>query len=287
MLLLNRYDQHGQTASFLTHDTGAPFLGDSVERLTVDEVEARGLGTHGQSAHQGRPRTTKLTRHQTSCVATTDKPDYFNLKATISFVKTDRLSYPAHGVGKCMKRVLPDGGTWQCGTCGVEVDEPQHRYVLHSTLDCARAPLGCGADPPSELLFLRRYLLNLAAEDYTTRIWLTAFDEVGRILLGLSAGEVEEMLVCPDSLLSSFTARRRVSFSRLKSRLTLIQSRTQADDPAALKDLIVSRCHGQTYLFRCAAKTSTFQVGHPHLSHHHPFPSLPAPPLDHTHLIRS
>lgn len=131
----------------------------------------------------------------------TEQGDYFSLVATVMYVRRDLISYPSHGNG-CLKKVLQDGGTWRCESCDVEVDEPEHRY-LRSHL----TSLSCRQQPPfvrrANIVLLsplaNRYLLSMLVLDLTGALWLTAFDEVGKVLLGTSANEFVHKQVRSDT----------------------------------------------------------------------------------------
>ncbi|KAH3666257.1 hypothetical protein OGAPHI_004446 [Ogataea philodendri] len=90
-----------------------------------------------------------------------DKPDFFNIKATISFIKTDNFCYPACPNDGCNKKLLEqDNGTWRCEKCNINHAEPNYRYIL-----------------------------TVSVVDETGQMWLTLFDEQANQLLGLSALE--------------------------------------------------------------------------------------------------
>lgn len=52
-----------------------------------------------------------------------------------------------------------------------------------------------------------RYIVGLAASDFTGQLWLSGFNEIGVQLFGMSAGEMEQVLVSLQSaLVSSLSA---------------------------------------------------------------------------------
>ncbi len=91
-----------------------------------------------------------------------EKPDYFNIKATINFVKSDNFCYPACKSEGCNRKVIeqPDG-LWRCEKCDVNHPEPRYRYIL-----------------------------SCSVVDHTGQVWVTFFDETAQVVLGLSANEL-------------------------------------------------------------------------------------------------
>lgn len=90
-----------------------------------------------------------------------EQADYFSLKATVIFYKQENFSYPACPTEGCNKKVLEDGeGGWRCERCDRSYPSPQHRYVLQFNV-----------------------------YDHTGQLWLSGFDDVGRLMLGKTAGE--------------------------------------------------------------------------------------------------
>ncbi|KAK9461036.1 uncharacterized protein V1516DRAFT_674836 [Lipomyces oligophaga] len=95
-----------------------------------------------------------------------EKPDFFATKATISTFTTDTFAYPACPKEDCKKKMVESsvGGSWRCEKCDKEYESPEYRYIL-------------------------RFLLV----DHTNQIWATAFDDVGRMLLGSSADDLYKL----------------------------------------------------------------------------------------------
>lgn len=110
-----------------------------------------------------------------------DKPDYFNIKATISFTKHETFCYPAcaqqvqnqYGLqlgrpamaSACNRKVIEGtDGKWRCERCDSSTDEPTWRYIF-----------------------------NCAVMDTSGQIWITLFDGEATKLFGCGAGELLEM----------------------------------------------------------------------------------------------
>lgn len=95
-----------------------------------------------------------------------DKPDWVTVKATICFIKTDNFLYMACplniGDRKCSKKVkMSSSGNWICERCEKEFEECDYRY-----------------------------LLQVQVQDHTGTTWVTAFQESGEEILGLTAKEL-------------------------------------------------------------------------------------------------
>ncbi|KAI1344757.1 replication factor-A protein [Xylariaceae sp. FL0016] len=127
------------------------------------------FSTH-QMASMGA--ATGRTDQTKSCQAVKDEnlgmgenPDYFTLKATIVYIKQESFAYPACSSENCNKKVIDQGdGTWRCEKCEVSHARPQWRYIM-----------------------------SINVSDHTGQMWLSCFDDVGRIIMGMSADELTEI----------------------------------------------------------------------------------------------
>ncbi|KAL8710876.1 MAG: hypothetical protein Q9220_004680 [cf. Caloplaca sp. 1 TL-2023] len=94
-----------------------------------------------------------------------ENTDYFTTRATIIYIKQDSFAYPACLSADCNKKVIQiDDGTWRCEKCDRTHPKPEYRYIM---------------------------AINVS--DHTGHIYLNCFDDVGRLLLGISADQVMEM----------------------------------------------------------------------------------------------
>ncbi|KAI8943935.1 replication factor-A protein [Xylaria longipes] len=94
-----------------------------------------------------------------------ENTDYFSLKATIVYIKQDNFAYPACSSEGCNKKVIDQGdGTWRCEKCNVNHARPQYRYIM-----------------------------SVNVNDHTGQLWLSCFDDVGRVVMGMSADELMEI----------------------------------------------------------------------------------------------
>ncbi|GFZ16330.1 replication factor-A protein 1-like protein [Actinidia rufa] len=99
-------------------------------------------------------------------LGTSEKPDWITISATISFMKVDTFCYTACpimiGDRQCNKKVTNNGdGKWRCDRCDQSVDECDYRYILQFQI-----------------------------QDHTGLTWVTAFQESGEDIMGISAKEL-------------------------------------------------------------------------------------------------
>lgn len=94
-----------------------------------------------------------------------EAPEYFTAKGTIVYIKQETFSYPACSTEGCNKKVVenPDG-TWHCAKCELSHPKPDHRYIM-----------------------------SLNVNDHTAHMWMTCFDDVGRMIMGMSANELMDL----------------------------------------------------------------------------------------------
>ncbi|KAK5083667.1 Replication factor A protein 1 [Lithohypha guttulata] len=91
----------------------------------------------------------------------TEQQDFFNLKASIQYIKQDNFCYPACREEKCNKKLVELGDGWRCERCDKTFDAPEYRYIM-----------------------------SVNVSDHSGQIWLSCFDEVGRNLMGMTANEL-------------------------------------------------------------------------------------------------
>ncbi|KAJ3227107.1 Replication factor A protein 1 [Clydaea vesicula] len=93
-----------------------------------------------------------------------DKPDYFQVHGTISFVKMENISYTACQSDGCNKKVTEDHSGWRCEKCDKSWPEPDYRYTL-----------------------------NVSVMDHTGNCWVSIFNELGCQLVGKTANEMVQL----------------------------------------------------------------------------------------------
>lgn len=86
---------------------------------------------------------------------------YFTLKATVVYIKQENFAYPACLTQGCNKKVENLGDGWRCEKCDTTHDRPEYRYIM-----------------------------SVNVNDHTGQLWLSCFDDVGRVIMGKSADEL-------------------------------------------------------------------------------------------------
>ncbi|XP_030454003.2 replication protein A 70 kDa DNA-binding subunit A [Syzygium oleosum] len=99
-------------------------------------------------------------------LGTSEKPDWITVSANIAYIKLDNFCYTACpiviGDRQCNKKVTNNGdGKWRCDRCDRCVDECDYRYIL-----------------------------QIQIQDHTGQAWVTAFQECGEEIMGVSAKEL-------------------------------------------------------------------------------------------------
>lgn len=151
-------------------------------------------GTMGSGGRTEQFKTIAQVREEQ--LGMSEQPDYFTLKATIVYIKPDNLTYPACPSDNCNKKVTEqDPGRWRCEKCDKTFPQPQHRYIM---------------------------LMNVS--DHTGQLWLSCFDEVGKLVMGVSANE-------------------------------LVEAKEENEHAA---EEIMQNANCRTWIFRCRAKTEYF-----------------------------
>lgn len=123
-----------------------------------------------------------------------EKPDYFSVKATIIFIRPGTVAYPACISEGCNKKVTQEESGWRCEKCNKVHPKPLYRYIL-----------------------------SINVSDHTEHLWLSCFDDVGKLIMGMSADKLMEL-------------------------------REQEDDKDAFADAIC-----QTFMFKVRAKAETYE----------------------------
>jgi replication factor A1 len=166
-------DFGGRSLSLLSSGTMAldPDI-EEAHRLTGwydSQGRTESFNTHNNMASLG---SATGRQDQTKCISQVkdenlgmEDTDYFTLTATIVYIKQDNFAYPACINESCNKKVVeqPDG-TWRCEKCDVTHPRPQYRYMM-----------------------------SVNVNDHTGQLWLSCFDDVGRIIMGMSADELMEI----------------------------------------------------------------------------------------------
>ncbi|KAL5724642.1 hypothetical protein ACHQM5_007874 [Ranunculus cassubicifolius] len=96
-------------------------------------------------------------------LGTKNEPDWIVVNAKISFMKSDNFTYPACPLQNCNRKVVINNGdgTWECDKCAQSFQECDYRYIL-----------------------------SFQIQDHTGITWVTAFQECGEQIMGVSAREM-------------------------------------------------------------------------------------------------
>lgn len=91
-----------------------------------------------------------------------DKGDYFSFKATVNYIKHDNNDPWYTACPTCNKKVVDiGGGSFRCEKCNKEYPECNYRYIMSLTL-----------------------------ADWSGSQWVSAFDDVGELIMGASAKDM-------------------------------------------------------------------------------------------------
>lgn len=139
---------------------------------------AGGMGTK-------QDRRILLSQIHEESLGTHGQPAWVQIAATVTFIKSENLYYPActlkNGERQCQKKLIDSGGgDWYCERCQLR-SEPEWRYIMSMTVN-----------------------------DHTGSRWVTAFQEAGTEILGMTANELHsrEGTVEHEQILQNSTFRK-------------------------------------------------------------------------------
>ncbi|KAI9686110.1 MAG: Replication factor A protein 1 [Bogoriella megaspora] len=99
-----------------------------------------------------------------------EETEYFTLKGTVVFVRQESFSYPACLSEGCNKKVIEeDPGQWRCVRCEKVHPKPQYRYII-----------------------------SVNVSDHTGQLWISGFDDAGKLIMGMSADDLQEIVESGD-----------------------------------------------------------------------------------------
>ena len=117
--------------------------------------------TMGAAGGRGDPFKT-VSQVKEEQLGMSENADYFTIKGVIMYVKQDSVAYPACLSEGCNKKVVEiDPGQWRCERCDRTHPKPEYRYIMSTSIS-----------------------------DHTGQLWLSCFDEVGRMIMGTTADEL-------------------------------------------------------------------------------------------------
>ena len=153
-------------------------------------------GSMSAAGGRGDPLKTILQVKEEN-LGMSENTDYFTMKSTIIYVKQENFSYPACLSEGCNKKVVENvPGQWRCERCDKNHPKPEHRYVM-----------------------------SINVSDHTGQIWLSCFDDVGRMIMGMSADQLMELV----------------------------------ENDNAARDAAFQNANCKTWIFKCRAKMDNFQ----------------------------
>ena len=131
-----------------------------------NDTFASHAGMSGSGAAGGRSDPLKtILQVKEENLGMSENTDYFSVKATIIYVKQENVSYPACSSEGCNKKVIEvEPGQWRCERCDKSHPKPEYRYIM-----------------------------SINVSDHTGQLWLSCFDDVGRLVMGMSADQLMDL----------------------------------------------------------------------------------------------
>ncbi|KAJ1645946.1 Replication factor A protein 1 [Dispira simplex] len=132
-----------------------------LKHYTNTGTEMGGLASGGAS----RDSRKNMAQVRDEALGEGDKPDYFTVRGTVTYVKSENYAYPACPGEGCQKKVVETGdGSWRCEKCDQSYPAPQYRYIM-----------------------------TLNACDHAGQLWLQCFNEAAEQLVGIPANEMHTL----------------------------------------------------------------------------------------------
>merc|ERR1711871_890658 len=124
------------------------------------------LSTGGGGGGRGPRERKTLAQIKEEDMGRGEKPDWFETRAMVSFIKHDATWHYVAAPESKKKCVDNGDGTWVCEAEGKTYQDNE---------------------------IIRRYILSLTMSDHTGVQWFSAFDDVGQKLLGKTADEMHRI----------------------------------------------------------------------------------------------
>ncbi|CZR59790.1 probable single-stranded DNA-binding protein 68k chain [Phialocephala subalpina] len=123
-------------------------------------------GMAGAGAAGGRNDPLKtIAQVREENLGMSENNDYFSTKGTIVYIKQENFAYPACLSEGCNKKVTDMGdGSWRCEKCDMSHPKPDYRYIM-----------------------------SVNVNDHTGQMYLSCFDDVGRLIMGMSGDQLMEL----------------------------------------------------------------------------------------------
>ena len=118
----------------------------------------------GATSGRGDPFKT-VSQVKEENLGMSEQPDWFSMKSSIVYIKQDTFCYPACLEEGCNKKVVEvDPCKWMCELHEKEFPRPEYRYIM-----------------------------QVNVSDHTGQLWLSCFDDTGRMIMGMTANELMEI----------------------------------------------------------------------------------------------
>ncbi|KAI8393889.1 putative replication factor-A protein 1 [Radiomyces spectabilis] len=111
---------------------------------------------------QGSNARTTLQQVKDDQLGMGDRPDYFTIKGTVVYIRSENVAYPA--CPECKKKLVQEGASWRCEKCQKSLAEPHYRYIL-----------------------------SVSVADTTAQTYMSTFDEIATALIGMDANELQKL----------------------------------------------------------------------------------------------
>jgi replication factor A1 len=122
-------------------------------------------GTLGPGAGSRSDPFKTISQVKDEQLGMSENADFFSVKASIQYIKQDNFCYPACLSEGCNKKVFEsDPGQWRCERCDKTHEKPEYRYIM-----------------------------SVNISDHTGQLWVSCFDETGRMIIGKTADELMEI----------------------------------------------------------------------------------------------
>lgn len=126
----------------------------------TDNFQSFSMSGAGAAGGRQDPQKT-LAQVRDEGLGMSENTDYFTIKGTVVFIKQNSFAYPACLNESCNKKVTEMDGVWRCEKCDQNHDRPQYRYIIQCNV-----------------------------QDHTGQLYISAFDDIGRLMLGRSADDL-------------------------------------------------------------------------------------------------
>lgn len=136
---------------------------DSIGRNAQPQSISASAGKQSLAGQQRDDRKL-LAQIESEHLGRSDKPDYFSVKATITFFRDKSLWYEACPGQDCNKKVTQDGPNWRCEKCARSYNHCEYRYIM-----------------------------SMSVADSSGSVWLQCFNDVAEQIFGKKAEELHQM----------------------------------------------------------------------------------------------